>query len=50
MVIRLIQTQPKIYKLDGQDKLRFTLNLEDREMRFSSVEKLLDMLAVREAA
>ncbi|MEK7323136.1 MAG: transcription-repair coupling factor [Pseudomonadota bacterium] len=50
MVIRLIQTQPKIYKLDGQDKLRFTLNLEDREMRFQSVEKLLEMLAVREAA
>ncbi len=50
MVIRLIQTQPKIYKLDGQDKLRFTLNLEDRETRFLSVEKLLDMLAVRAAA
>ena len=50
MVIRLIQTQPKIYKLDGQNKLRFTLNLEDRETRFLSVEKLLDMLAVRAAA
>jgi len=50
MIIRLIQTQPKTYKLDGQDKLRFMLNLEDRETRFRSVEKLLDMLAVKEAA
>ena len=44
-IIRLIQTQPKTYKLDGQDKLRFTMNLEDREARFQAVEKLLNMLA-----
>ena len=50
MLIRIIQTQPKTYKLDGQDKLRFTLNLEDRETRFRAVEKLLDILQVKEAA
>ena len=49
-VIRLIQTQPKTYKLDGQDKLRFTLEMPEREQRFQAAEKLLEILAVREAA
>jgi len=49
-VIRLIQTQPKTYKLDGQDKLRFTLELPEREQRFQAAEKLLDLLAIKEAA
>ncbi len=50
VIIRLIQTQAKIYKLDGQDKLRFSMNLDDREARMQTVEKLLEMLAVKEAA
>jgi len=49
-VIRLIQTQPRIYKLDGQDKLRFTLEMPDREQRFQAAEKLLELLAIKEAA
>src|SRR3569623_3399907 len=44
-ILRLIQTQPKTYKQDGQDKLRITMNLEDREARFQAVEKLLNILA-----
>jgi len=49
-VIRLIQTQPRIYKLDGQDKLRFTLEMPEREQRFQAAEKLLEMLAIKQAA
>src|SRR3569623_237857 len=49
-LIRLIQPPPKTYRLDGQDKQRFTMTLEDREARFQAVEKLLDMLAAKEAA
>jgi transcription-repair coupling factor (superfamily II helicase) len=49
-VIRLIQTQPKAYKLDGQDKLRFILEMPEREQRFQAAEKLLAMLAVKQAA
>ena len=49
-VIRLIQTQPKNYKLDGQDKLRFILDMPEREQRFQAAEKLLEMLAIKQAA
>ena len=43
-VIRLIQQQPKTYKLDGQDRLRFSMDLEDRERRMAAVEALLAQL------
>ncbi|HHS84355.1 MAG TPA: hypothetical protein ENK38_05435, partial [Gammaproteobacteria bacterium] len=43
-IIQLIQQQPQRYKLDGQDKLRITQNLADREQRIQAVRKLLDML------
>jgi transcription-repair coupling factor (superfamily II helicase) len=49
-VIRLIQTQPKTYKLDGQDKLRFAMEIPEREQRFQAAEKLLELLAIKEAA
>ena len=43
-VIRLIQQQPKTYRLDGQDRLRFSMELEDREQRIGAVENLLTHL------
>ncbi|MGE5625794.1 MAG: transcription-repair coupling factor [Bacillota bacterium] len=43
-VIRLIQQQPKTYKLDGQDRLRFSMDLEDREARIAAVDALLAQL------
>jgi transcription-repair coupling factor (superfamily II helicase) len=43
-VIRLIQQQPKTYKLDGQDRLRFSMELEDRERRIGAVDNLLTHL------
>ena len=49
-VIRLIQQQPKTYKLDGQDRLRFSMDLEDREQRMKAVEGLLAHLGEAAAA
>lgn len=43
-VIKLIQQQPKSYRLDGQDRLRFTQDLEDRQDRIAAVGKLLERL------
>ncbi|HSC48537.1 MAG TPA: transcription-repair coupling factor, partial [Gammaproteobacteria bacterium] len=48
-VIALIQQQPKTYKLDGQDRLRFSLDLDDREQRFRAVDALLQRLTAAAA-
>jgi transcription-repair coupling factor (superfamily II helicase) len=45
LVIRLIQTQSNIYRLDGQHTLRFNLPLPDVDARIAAVEKLLTTLA-----
>jgi transcription-repair coupling factor (superfamily II helicase) len=44
-VIRLVQREPKTFRLDGQDRLRFSMDLEDREQRMRAVEALLERLA-----
>ena len=44
-LIELVQRQRNSYKLDGQEKLRFIMDLEDTDERFSAVENLLDTLA-----
>ncbi|HET7921337.1 MAG TPA: transcription-repair coupling factor [Gammaproteobacteria bacterium] len=49
-VIRMIQQQPRQYRLDGPDRLRFTQDLPDDEQRLLAVEALLDRLAERAAA
>ncbi len=43
-IITLIQTQPGIFKLDGNDKLRINADLEAPESRFNMLENLLDSL------
>jgi transcription-repair coupling factor (superfamily II helicase) len=43
-LIRLVQSDARIYRLDGQDKLRFNLDLSDPETRFATVHLLLDEL------
>jgi transcription-repair coupling factor (superfamily II helicase) len=43
-VLELIQKQPKIYRLDGKDKLRFTMALDDAARRTEALEKLLEAL------
>ncbi len=44
-IIDLIQKQSKIYKLDGQDKLRFIIPTETPNARIEMVEKALDQLS-----
>ncbi|MFO1419986.1 MAG: transcription-repair coupling factor [Candidatus Competibacteraceae bacterium] len=43
-LVRLIQSQPKVYKLDGKDKLRFIRDLPDAEARAAAVEGLLERI------
>ncbi|MGW8228659.1 MAG: TRCF domain-containing protein, partial [Gammaproteobacteria bacterium] len=49
-IIQLIQSQPRIYKLDGNDKLRVNQNLPDAEARIELLDKLLDDLSEKQAA
>lgn len=46
-LVKLVQNQPQKYKLEGADKLRFSLNMESTEKRFSAIESLLGDLAVK---
>ncbi len=43
-IIELIQKQPKVYKLDGQDKLRITVVLPDAAARIQALEQILHLL------
>lgn len=43
-LLKLIQTQPLIYKLDSQQRLNFVITDEEPESRFAIVETLIDKL------
>lgn len=45
-LVKMVQNQPQRYKLEGADKLRFSLDNKKPEQRFQIVEKLLGELAV----
>ena len=49
-VIKLIQAQPKVYALDGQDKLRIRLELPGAAERLGTAQDLLRSLGGRTAA
>ncbi len=50
-LVRLIQGEPQVYRLDGQEKLRFRMDLAEPERRLEAVEALLRALeGVGEAA
>jgi transcription-repair coupling factor (superfamily II helicase) len=49
-IIRLIQTRPRIYRLDGQDKLRITLESPAPADRLRTAGELLDTLSVQSKA
>ena len=49
-VIRLIQSQPRVYSLDGQDKLKFRMPLEGASERLRAANDLLALLGARRAA
>jgi len=44
-IINMIQKAPMTYKLDGQNKLKISRNLEEAKSRFTFVEELLKHLA-----
>lgn len=44
-IIKLIQSQPNIYKLDGNDKLRLLKSAEDVEVRIKELEDLFEYLS-----
>jgi transcription-repair coupling factor (superfamily II helicase) len=47
-VIRMIQTLPKVYALDGQDKLRIKLQLDGASERIRSAQEIITALAKRQ--
>ncbi|MBS0432642.1 MAG: transcription-repair coupling factor [Proteobacteria bacterium] len=49
-ILRLIQQQPRVYKLDGQDKLRVTMELPGAAERLRAAGELLDALAAKARA
>jgi transcription-repair coupling factor (superfamily II helicase) len=49
-VIRMIQSQPRVYALDGQDKLKFKMDLSGAVERLRAATDLLTMLGKRKAA
>jgi len=46
-LLQLIQQQPRVYKLEGQDKLRVTMELPGATERLRAANDLLDALAVK---
>ncbi|WP_447928803.1 transcription-repair coupling factor [Vreelandella sp. EE27] len=49
-LVKLIQTSPERYRLDGSDTLRFEFEMEKIEQRFEAVENLLGLLNQKVAA
>jgi transcription-repair coupling factor (superfamily II helicase) len=49
-IIRLIQQKPRVYKLDGQDKLRIAMELPEPADRLRVAGELLETLSVRSKA
>ena len=45
-IINLIQRKPNTYKLDGQEKLRFTMQLPALQDRIDAITALLEMIAL----
>lgn len=44
-LIRFVQRNSRTHRLDGGNKLKFTMNLEQEELRFTQVEQLLSELS-----
>ncbi|GAB2544139.1 transcription-repair coupling factor [Rhodanobacter koreensis] len=47
IIIKLIQRLPRVYKLDGQDKLKITLDLPGASERIRSAQEVLALLGAR---
>ena len=49
-VIRLVQSEPGRFRLDGAERLRFAGDFPDAASRVEAVRRLLDSLHIRAAA
>mgnify|MGYP002760834469 CR=1 FL=1 len=49
-LVRMVQEQPAVYRLEGQERLRFRLETETPEARIEAIEQMLQAMALREAA
>jgi transcription-repair coupling factor (superfamily II helicase) len=49
-IIKMIQAQPRVYALDGQDNLRFKMPLEGAAERLRAGNELLASRGARKAA
>ncbi|MCW8887251.1 MAG: helicase-related protein, partial [Motiliproteus sp.] len=47
-LVKLVQTQPQKYGLEGGNRLKFNLNMQSNEQRFQAVERLLQQLTPQE--
>ncbi|MDE1963774.1 MAG: transcription-repair coupling factor [Xanthomonadaceae bacterium] len=50
LIIKLIQSLPRVYKLEGQDKLKVTLDLPGATERIRSAQEVLVLLGARRPA
>ena len=49
-IVQLVQKQPHVYKLEGANFLKFTLDMESTEKRLQTVDELLDRLTPKDTA
>ena len=49
-IVQLVQSQPQNYRLEGADKLRFTLELENHDERIEAVNTLINRLLPKKKA
>jgi len=49
-IIKLVQEQPAVYRLDGGEVLRITRELPDAESRLSMLDDLFDNISLKQAA
>jgi len=44
-MVRLVQTKPASYKLDGSNAFKFIFDMPDAEARFNTINNVLDLLS-----
>jgi transcription-repair coupling factor (superfamily II helicase) len=47
-IVKLVQSQPRVYKLEGANQLKFTMDLEPMEKRIQAAIDLLDYLTPKQ--
>ncbi|OMH33709.1 transcription-repair coupling factor [Motiliproteus sp. MSK22-1] len=48
ILVKMVQSQPQNYRLEGGNRLKFTLNMAAAEQRFQAMERLLQQLTPQE--